>query len=200
MAFLRNVTPLDTGPAIHGRSVYLRTPRARDYSAWATLRERSRQFLVPWEPAWPADDLTRSAFRRRLRRYHRDIRQDESYPFFIFREEDGQLVGGLTLSHVRRGVTQSCSLGYWVGEPYARQGMMTAAVRAIIPFIFDTLKLHRVEAACLPENTASIALLEKTGFSREGHARRYLRINGAWQDHVLFALLEDDPRQERATR
>ncbi|HXK53212.1 MAG TPA: GNAT family protein [Hyphomicrobiales bacterium] len=195
MAFLRNVTPLDTGPAIYGRGLYLRTPRARDYSAWALLREKSRGFLVPWEPVWPADDLTRAAYRRRLKRYYRDIRNDEAYAFFIFCSDDNQLAGGLTLSHVRRGVTQSCSLGYWIGAPFARKGLMTEAVRSIIPFVFETLHLHRIEAACLPDNAASIRLLEKTGFSREGQARRYLRINGVWQDHLLFALLEDDPRQ-----
>lgn len=194
MAFLRSVSLLDDGPAIHGDGVFLRTPQMSDFAAWARLRAESRAFLVPWEPAWPQDDLTRSAFRRRLRRYYRDIREDEAYPFFVFRSGDEALVGGLTLSHVRRGVTQSCSLGYWVGRPHARRGHMSAAVRAIIPFVFDTLHLHRIEAACLPSNVASIRLLEKTGFLREGYARRYLRINGTWQDHLLFALLHDDPR------
>jgi [ribosomal protein S5]-alanine N-acetyltransferase len=81
-----------------------------------------------------------------------------------------------------------------VGAHYAKQGYMTAAVRAVVPFVFDTLELHRLEAACLPSNTASMRLLEKTGFQREGLARRYLRINGVWQDHLLYALLESDPR------
>src|SRR5690606_34124381 len=133
-----------------------------------------------WEPTWPADDLTRSAFRRRLKRYYRDIREDEAYPFLVFRTRDNAILGGLTLSNVRRGVTQSCSLGYWVGEAHARQGHTSAAVRAVVPFVFDTLKLHRLEAACIPANTASVGLLEKTGFVREGLARRYLRINGIW--------------------
>lgn len=192
MAILRSVGPLDEGPVIRGESVFLRTPQMGDYAMWTRLRAESRAFLVPWEPTWPPDDLSRPAFRRRLRRYHRDIREDAAYPFFIFRGEDDALVGGLTLSHVRRGVTQSCSLGYWIGRPHARRGLMSAAVQAIIPFVFDTLKLHRLEAACLPSNRASIGLLEKTGFVREGYARRYLRINGVWQDHLLFALLRED--------
>ena len=102
------------------------------------------------------------------------------------------LVGGLTLCNVRRGVTQSCTLGYWIGAPHAQKGYMTAAVRAVVPFVFDSLELHRLEAACLPANAASIKLLEKTGFKREGLARRYLRINGVWQDHLLYALLDTD--------
>ena len=122
----------------------------------------------------------------------KDMREDTGYAFFLFRDEDDSLVGGLTLSNVRRGVTQSCSLGYWVGAPFARQGYMTKGLRAIIPFVFETLRLHRLEAACLPKNTASIQLLEKAGFDNEGLARRYLRINGVWQDHILYAILEDE--------
>lgn len=192
MAFLRSVNPIETGPAVYGEGVYLRTPQMADFPAWSDLREKSRAFLAPWEPTWPADDLMRSAFRRRLKRYLRDIREDEAYPFFIFRSLDHTLAGGVTLSHVRRGVTQNCSLGYWIGQPCARQGLMTAAVRALVPFVFETLRLHRIEAACLSSNMASIALLERIGFQREGFARQYLKINGVWQDHILFALLEGD--------
>jgi ribosomal-protein-alanine N-acetyltransferase len=116
------------------------------------------------------------------------------YALFIY-AATGTMVGGLTLCNVRRGVTQSCTLGYWIGAKFANKGYMTAAVRAVIPFVFDSLELHRLEAACLPSNTASIKLLEKTGFRREGLARRYLRINGIWQDHLLYALLDTDPRR-----
>lgn len=192
MVFLRSVSA-EAGPAIHGEGVFLRTPQMGDFPAWAALREESRAFLTPWEPTWPIDDLTRPAFRRRIRRYIQDIRDDTAYPFFIF-TADNAFAGGLTLSNVRRGVTQSCSLGYWVGAPYARRGLMTAAVAAVVPFVFEHLRLHRLEAACLPINAASIRLLEKSGFTREGFARRYLRINGVWQDHLLYAMLHDDPR------
>lgn len=166
-----------------------------DYPAWAALREDSRAFLTPWEPTWPLNDLTKPAFRRRIRRYLQDIREDNAYPFFIFRSDNDSFIGGVTLSNIRRGVTQSASLGYWVGAQHARQGLMTAAVTALAPFVFDQLGLHRLEAACLPSNAASIRLLEKVGFTREGFARRYLRINGIWQDHLLYAMLSDDPRR-----
>jgi len=180
-------------PAISGASVTLRVPQSGDYTEWAALREISRAFLVPWEPVWPADDLTRGAFRRRLRRYVEDLRADLAYSFLIFRNSDGVMVGGVTLANIRRGVAQAGSVGYWVGAPFARQGYMTAAMRALIPFCFGTLRLHRLEAACIPTNAASIALLEKTGFQREGYARSYLCINGKWQDHLLYARLKDDP-------
>lgn len=173
----------------------LRTPQMSDYPAWAELRAASREFLTPWEPLWATDELSRASFRRRVRHYLRDLREDVGYALFIFANSTGSLVGGLTLCNVRRGVTQSCTLGYWVGGKYAQQGYMTAAVRAVVPFVFDSLELHRLEAACLPTNTASIKLLEKTGFKREGLARRYLRINGVWQDHLLYALLDTDTRR-----
>jgi [ribosomal protein S5]-alanine N-acetyltransferase len=193
MAFFRTVSFGEILPAITGGGVLLRTPVSSDYAEWASVREKSRDFLTPWEPTWPADDLTRSAFRRRLKRYAEDQRGDLAYAFLIFRADDGALVGGLTLANIRRGVAQAGSIGYWVGQPFARKGYMTAAVRALIPFCFGTLRLHRLEAACIPDNAASIGLLEKTGFKREGYARGYLCINGVWQDHLLYARLKDDP-------
>ena len=193
MAFMRGLTfPGGLQPVIEGDGVYLRYPRMTDYMAWARLRGESRSFLSPWEPVWASDELTRGAFRRRLKRYAKEARLDSAYAFFVFRTEDDALMGGCTLSNVRRGVTQCCSLGYWIGERFARQGYMFNALRSLVPFIFGTLGLHRIEAACLPVNEASRSLLAKLGFHEEGLARRYLLINGEWQDHVLFALLSDE--------
>lgn len=192
MAFFRTVSFNETSPAISGAGVLLRPPHQGDHGEWAELRQASRNFLTPWEPIWPEDDLTRAAFRRRLRRYAEDQRNDLAYAFLIFRSADQALVGGLTLANIRRGVAQTGSIGYWVGAPFARHGYMTAAVRALIPFCFGTLRLHRLEAACIPSNDASIGLLEKTGFKREGYAHGYLCINGAWQDHLLYARLAGD--------
>jgi ribosomal-protein-alanine N-acetyltransferase len=194
MAFLRTVSLTEATPVITGTGVTLRPPQPGDYAEWAALRELSRDFLTPWEPVWPPDDLTRGAFRRRLKRYAEDQRNDMAYAFLIFRGSDNALVGGLTLANVRRGVAQAGSIGYWIGAPFARHGHMSAAVRALIPYCFTTLRLHRLEAACIPSNNASIGLLEKTGFRREGYARAYLCINGIWQDHLLYARLADDPR------
>ena len=191
MAFFRTINFADPQPSIVGEGIVLRTPQNADYAEWAALREGSRQFLTPWEPTWPADDLSRSAFRRRIRRYAEDLRTDQGYAFLIIRSSDGVLVGGLTLANIRRGVAQAASLGYWMGEPFTRQGHMTAAVRAVILFAFGTLRLHRLEAACIPTNNGSIRLLEKTGFVREGYARDYLCINGIWQDHLLYGRLKD---------
>lgn len=192
MAFLRSGLTTEQAPILYGRKVFLRNPQMGDFEAWASLREQSRDFLTPWEPRWSADELTRPSFRRRIRHYQKDIRDDNGYAFFIFNIYDTTLLGGITLSNVRRGVTQSCTIGYWIGQPYANLGYMSDAVDTIVPFVFETLALHRLEAACLLSNGPSIHLLEKAGFQREGIARRYLRINEVWRDHLLFGLLAED--------
>ena len=104
------------------------------------------------------------------------------------------MIGGITLANVRRGIVQAGTIGYWVGQPHAHRGYMTTALRVLLPSLFGELNLHRIEAACIPSNMASIRVLEKCGFSREGLARRYLCINGVWQDHLLFGLLSEDFR------
>ena len=192
--FMRGmIFPGGREPVLQGEGVYLRYPRYTDHVAWSEVRRASRDFLVPWEPTWPPDELTRGAFRRRIRRYNNEIKADTAYPFFVFRDGDDALVGGCTLSNVRRGVCQSASVGYWIGAEHARKGYMSAAVRALIPFVFEVLGLHRLEAACIPDNEPSRRLLHTLGFREEGRARSYLQINGQWRDHILFALLEDDP-------
>ncbi len=193
IAFMRGLTfPGGQQPVLRGKGIYLRYPRIADYPAWARLRSESREFLTPWEPVWADDELTKGAFRRRIKRYNKETRQDSAYVFFVLRETDDTLMGGCTLSNVRRGVTQCCTLGYWIGERFARRGHMSDAVKALIPFVFRTLGLHRIEAACLTENEASKSLLARCGFRQEGIARRYLLINGIWSDHLLFSLLEDE--------
>lgn len=180
------------GPVLTHKRVRLRPPHARDYDAWASLRERSRAFLEPWEPTWPADALSRRAWRWRLRHYERDQREGWGYTLFILRRDDRELLGGITLGNLRRGVAQTGSLGYWMGEPHAGQGYMSEALFALLDFAFGPLGLHRAEAACLPHNAASRALLMKLGFREEGMARGYLRIAGRWQDHVLYGLIAEE--------
>lgn len=193
MALFRSISWTDPQPMIESGGVFLRAPQMADYEEWAHLRGRSRDFLMPWEPEWPADDLTRAAFRNRIRRYAAEMRDDMGYPFLVFRAGDRVMLGGATLSNVRRGVAQSANLGYWMGAPYAGQGYMSAGVAAIIPFCHGALGLKRIEAACIPENEPSVRLLEKSGFVREGYARKYLCIAGKWQDHLLYARLSSDP-------
>jgi ribosomal-protein-alanine N-acetyltransferase len=179
----------DAALRLDGDVVRLRPHRPSDFPEWAALRETSRAFLQPWEPTWPSDDLTRAAYRRRLAAYAQDMERGLAYPFLVFRTGDDRMVGGITLSNIRRGVAQMGSIGYWVGQPFVRQGYTLAAVRAVTDFCFRSLALHRVEAACIPTNEASRGVLLKAGFEQEGMARAYLRIDGGWRDHLLFGLV-----------
>jgi ribosomal-protein-alanine N-acetyltransferase len=192
MALFRFSTDPPTRPLIRTQNLALRAPVATDYAAWAVLRMESREFLTPWEPVWNEDDLTRTSFRLRVKRAAREIATDEAYSLFIFDTRSEILLGGLTLGLVRRGVAQACTLGYWMGERHAGKGYMTEAVRGALRFAFQDLALHRVEAACLPNNEPSKRLLERVGFQSEGMARAYLRINGSWADHLLYAALSSD--------
>lgn len=197
MAFLRPTPAPEMNPVVQGSGIMMRPFALSDYSAWAEMRALSREHLTPWEPKWASDELSRSSFRRRVRHYARETREDLGYALAVFSEHDDALIGGLTLSNVRRGVTQAAVLGYWLGRPYIGRGYMTAAVCAVLPYAFFGLKLHRLEAASMPANRASIRVLEKAGFSQEGFARRYLKINGAWEDHILFARLAEDGQKTK---
>jgi ribosomal-protein-alanine N-acetyltransferase len=177
---------------LFGERVYLRPPSRRDYRAWATLRAASRTFLVPWEPSWGEDALDRGVFRERLLRIQQEWRLDAGYGFHIFRREDDSLLGGVNLTNVRRGVAQAANLGYWMGEVHANRGFMGDALRALLPYAFQTLGLHRIDAACIPSNQPSRHLLTKFGFREIGEAKGYLKINGEWRDHLLtMARFED---------
>lgn len=192
MAFLRSALPEDFLEPIPGHGLVLRPPSTADYAEWAELRALSRAHLTPWEPSWSRDELSRSSYRRRLRAYGQDARDDLGYSLFIAEQGSGAMLGGMNISNVRRGAAQSASLGYWIGAPYAGRGIMQKAVRTVLPFAFRSLHLHRLEAASMLSNIRSQRVLENTGFSREGLARRFLKINGAWEDHIMFSRLEDD--------
>lgn len=179
-------------PELADGRVWLRPPRFGDFRAWQQLRETSRAFLEPWEPTWEADMLTRAGYRKRVRLMAQDWRDDRGYAFHIFDRADQRLVGGVNLTGVRRRAAQYGSLGYWMGAERARRGLMSAALRVLLPAAFHTFGLHRVEAACIPENAPSRALLAKFGFRSIGLARSYLRIDGTWRDHVLHELLLED--------
>ena len=192
MVFLRPSQTLETGPVLKTPHLTLRLPQMGDFVAWSELRARSRELLVPYVPKWAENELSRDAFRNRLRFYRREFRDTTGYPFFIFLGEAQSLIGGVTISNVRRGVTQSACLGYWLGVPFINKGYMSEAVKRVQGFVFKDLRLHRLEAASMPENKASIRVLEKCGFHKEGLARRYLCINGQWRDHFLFSVLDEE--------
>jgi len=183
----------DPTPVLEGARVLLRPPRPRDFDAWRTLRRESRDFLKPYEPRWTEADLNRQAFGARLLRGRNEAKRGTDFSFLVFDRSGGAeiLVGGLTVSNIRRRAAQYANLGYWMGEAYAGRGLMSEAVGVLLPFYFDTLGLHRLHAAFLPHNIASRRVLEKNGFREEGYAEHYLQIDGKWADHVLFALTRE---------
>jgi ribosomal-protein-alanine N-acetyltransferase len=183
----------DPTPVLEGPHVVLRPPRSRDYDAWRSLRRASRDFLKPYEPRWTEADLNRQAYGARLWRGRQEARRGTDYSFLLFEKtaHGEKLVGGLTISNVRRRAAQFATLGYWMGEEFAGRGLMTEAVGVLLPYFFDTLALHRLQAAFLPHNQASRRVLEKNGFREEGYAEHYLQIDGKWADHVLFALTRE---------
>lgn len=180
--------------ALDSERILLRPPRLADYQAWSAARRESRAHLAPWEPAWAADHLTLSAFRQRVRWARVAMRKDRAWPFFIILKESRALVGAVTLDNVRRGPAEAGTLGYWTAAAHLRRGYMLEALGLVRRFAFEELGLSRLEAGCLPENAASRALLERAGFRHEGVAEAYLKIDGRWRDHALYAALRADRR------
>lgn len=172
----------------------LRPPVHSDFQAWAALRLQSRDYLTPWEPAWASDHLGRKSFTNRVYWAQRSVSSGTALPLFLIRREDQVIVGAITLDNIRRGPAMAGTLGYWSGQPFARQGYMREAIGSVVHYAYGKLDLSRIEAACLPENAASRGLLEKSGFKYEGVAQSYLQIAGRWRTHVLYAALRHDRR------
>ncbi len=192
--------PLPTTLLLQGEKVVLRQPIADDWTEWSMLRSESRAFLTPWEAIWAPDALTEPVYSRRMRRSHAEWREDEGYSFHVFAKDTGRLAGGIGLTQIRRGMAQSGTIGYWIGERYTRKGLTTEATKLVLDLAFGRLGLHRVEAACIPDNAASRKLLGNLGFRQEGFAYSYLKIAGEWADHLLFGIVEDEWRARAATR
>ncbi len=190
MSFRLPFRKLGAGPILRSDKILLRPPTMDDFKAWVDARKSSRAFLQAWEPEWQDDEFTRTSFRYRLHVYNKLALEERSHALFIFDAKGQNLLGAINLNNIRRGVAQTATLGYWIGEPHARHGYMTEATRLLLDHAFHDMGLHRIEAACLPSNAASIALLKKTGFEQEGFAKSYLKIAGIWQDHFLFARLK----------
>lgn len=168
----------------------LRPARASDFDAWHGLREQSRAHLTQWEPDWRDEEATRPAFTRRLRADQMHMRANRRFAFLVFTQHDQTLVGGVTLTDIRMGNRCSGVIGYWLGERFCRQGYASGAVMAVLQFGHETLGLKRIEAACQPGNLASISLLSRLAFEREGLARDYLKINDKWRDHEIWAHIK----------
>ncbi len=172
--------------------LYLRLPVARDFEEWCACRRKDADFLRIWEPEWSDSHFTKTRFHQRIYWAKRAKEQDSALALFLIRKDDSRLLGGINLENIQRGPAQSATIGYWIGSDYSRQGLMTEAVRGVVNYAFARLDLSRIQAATLPGNKPSRAVLEKTGFKYEGVAQKYLQINGRWRTHVLYANLRGD--------
>lgn len=172
-----------------GERVLLREPRKKDGAEFLAVNRRSASFnrglaSPPTKPAQFDEFLKRS-------------KRPDAACFLICRKDDGAVMGSIALSQIFRGGFLSAYLGYQIGAEFARQGYMTEAIRLMLHYAFADLKLHRLEANIQPGNTASIALVKRAGFVREGYSRHYLKICGRWRDHERWAILVDDWRKQR---
>ena len=177
---------------ITGQKVILRPPQYSDWKAWADERKKNKLYLQPWEPLWSINELERSSFVKRVRMFERLSHNDQAYSFLIFTSDNEDFIGEVNISNVQRGIIQSCTIGYWIAKDCEGKGMMSESLELVKEFIFNELKLHRIEAACLPHNMPSLKVLLKNGFIKEGTARKLLKINDKWQNHTVLSFILDD--------
>ena len=177
-------------PIAAGRRVLLREPTADDEAGYCALRAASEAFLAPWEPLPPEGEgfASASGFRRLVAA----AASPRHIKTLAFRVDDGRLVGAVNANEVVLGCFRSAFLGYWIGAPFARQGLMSEALALMISHAFGALGLHRLEANVQPDNAASLALVRRVGFRREGLSPRYLEIAGRWADHERWAITAEE--------
>lgn len=182
-----------TEPALRleSETLYLRPYRVEDFEQWSNARLQGRDYLQPFEPFWRIEDCTEAAFRLRVRHFQDEARAGRMFCFLSFCKKSDALVGGVSLLQITRKAAQNCFIGYWCAPDYLRQGRTREAVARAIDFAFHDLDLYRVQASCMPENHASLALLKSLNFAEEGLARNYLEINGHRRDHLLLALCRE---------
>ncbi len=176
-----------------GARVTLRPLELSDFAAWSKVRNENQAWLTKWEPlqnhsADPAAD--KSAFALRCSSRDRDIQFGVGYGFGLF--VNGVLAGEINLNSVQRGPFQSGQVGYWIAEGFAGNGYVPEGLVLLMQYAFEDLELHRLEIAIVPRNDASLRVVEKLGLRNEGLAKKFLEINGVWEDHIRFAWTSED--------
>ena len=190
--FARTITRRFPSQHIIASRIYIRSPKRKDWRTWVDLRRNSYDFLKEWEPFWSLADCTKSAYMRQLRMQKVKAINDQAYAFLCFDLEQDVLLGGINISNVQRGISQTANIGYWLGEEFTNQGYMNEAMIAILPFLFEQMKFNRVQAYTLPENKRSRNLLHKLNFREEGLIRKCMKINDIWRDHILYSKLAEE--------
>ena len=197
MSFLNAYSLKKNQFEITGQKVILRPPQYSDWKVWADERKKNKLYLQPWEPLWSINELERSSFVKRVRMFERLSHNDQAYSFLIYKSDNEDFIGEVNISNVQRGIIQSCTIGYWIAKDCEGKGMMSESLELVKKFIFNELKLHRIEEACLPHNMPSLKVLLKNGFIKEGTARKLLKINDKWQDHTVLSFILDDFKKSK---
>jgi len=183
--------------SIESERLVLRFPLRKDFENWVVLRKKNEVFLNKWEPKKTEYFYSLRSFKLRVKWCKESFKNQRTLSLFIFLRKEKKLIGGITLDNIRKGSSQSASLGYWLAYEHTRNGYMTEAMKLIIDYGFNVLKLSRLEAATLPENEASRKLLEKIGFKYEGVAQSYLQIYGKWRNHIIYSKLREDRKGKK---
>lgn len=191
--------PVERIGTLFGRRVMLRPLAASDFDAWSEVRLRCEDWLVRWEPQrfanQPDPTRDRDAFAVRCSARQRERQLGSGYGLGIF--VDGTFCGEINLSSIQRGPFQNAYVGYWIDERWAGQGLMPEALVVLARFAFEELHLHRIQVSIIPRNTASRRVVDKLDLREEGTARRYLEINGVWEDHVRYGMTAEDWLERR---
>lgn len=177
---------------LDGPSVFIRPLEADDAEALLALRQDNREFLTPWEPERPATFFSLPAQRQDIETATENWKNDRGYAFGIFDGASSEMIGRVALSNVVRGAWHNATLGYFVGSAHCNKGVASEAVALALGFAFGPARLHRVQAGVIPRNKGSIRVLEKNHMRHEGFSPRYLKINGIWEDHEMFAITAEE--------
>ncbi len=177
---------------LHTDALYLRPLQMEDAAELLELRLRNHDFLQPFEPIRPASHFTLEGQQEQIAQAQRDFANQAAFAFGVFLPDNDRMIGRVALSNVARGAWQNATLGYFLDKEFNGKGYTTQAVKLVLQFAFTEAQLHRVQAGVMPHNLGSIRVLEKSGFRYEGRSLRYLLINGAWEDHDMYAITAEE--------
>ena len=192
---MRRRTPApQPAPWLTGKRITMRPLREEDFEQWSEVRLANDDWLLKWEPLRPANApdaaRERSAFLVRCDARRRDRQAGAGFSFGVFVDND--FAGEMNLSSIHRGAHQNAYVGYWIDHRHAGDGYTPEALVALMQFGFEELNLHRLQISIIPRNTASRRVVEKLNVRAEGVAEKYLQINGAWEDHIRFAMTSEE--------
>lgn len=181
-------------PWAEGKRIALRPLNERDYEAFREVRLANEEWLLPWEPLPPENSpdpvREREAFIYRCDHRRQERQNGTAFAFGVFLQEC--FIGEMNLTSILRGASHSGSVGYWIDHRHAGNGYIPEALVALMQFAFESLELHRLQVSIVPRNRASRRVAEKLELREEGLALRYIQINGAWEDHLIYAITEEE--------